>query len=247
MMIKKNTCFYFSPQSTQRVHRVEFATKRIGPAIPIHEKSPPRRIRFLSSGYQPKERKKPKGQKPKGKKRRSRLSRLRRKARNSMSRRFVLCKQEVDLQQDSLGQIEPLTHCEVPDRKVERNLSAFQRLVGNPRVRKKFVKICRGVLSDLGVALVGPVPFRLLEIMWEYFGEEHFSAHGRACWCQLCRSVGPARFSFLQSIGDSLYSYFVSWKFAVNATFGLIAPAPLRMAKFVANKLWKWLKIVLSD
>jgi len=99
---------------------------------------------------------------------------------------------------------------------------------------------------DLGLSLVGPLPTRVLEIMWEYFGEEHFSAHGRACWCRLCRSVGPARFSFVQSIGDMLANYFVSYKWLVCAIFRLIAPAPLRTAKFVANKLWKWVKILCS-
>lgn len=124
--------------------------------------------------------------------------------------------------------------------------SRFDNLVRNPRVKKKFLGICRGILSDLGISLVGPLPFRALEIMWQYFGEEHFSAHGRACWCQLCRSIGPYRVSFLQAIGDSLYNFFVSWKFALNAIFGLIAPAPLKMAKFVTNKLWKWLKVMLE-
>jgi hypothetical protein len=185
------------------------------------------------------------------------LGKARQWARESLSRRFIQGDTLVDPHQDPAGQAGLLIRgdtaggnaCDIlgaERRKRTWFRLRYQALVGDAKVRKKFVRIMRGILSDLGVALVGPVPFRILEIMWEYFGEEHFSAHSRACWCRLCRSVGPSRLSFLQAIGDSLYNYFVSWKFAVNATFGLIAPAPLRMAKFVANKFWKWLKVVLE-
>jgi len=184
-------------------------------------------------------------------------------ARESLSQRFVQGDTLVDPNQDLVGQARQLIRSDPAsgntgeiqgDVRVRRpgldsglaasgpRLSRFSRLVGNPKYRKKFLKVCRGILQDLGLSLVGPLPMRALEIMWAYFGEEHFSAHGRACWCQLCRSIGPARISFLQAIGDSLYNFFVSWGFALNATFSLIAPAPLKMAKFVANKLWKWYK-----
>lgn len=172
-------------------------------------------------------------------------------ARESLSRRFVQGETLVDPNQDLAGQAglairsDPVISNgqEIIRPKFRTKLD---ELVGNPKFKKKFIKICRGILGDLGLTLVGPLPMRALEIMWQYFGEEHFSAHGRACWCRLCRSIGPARVSFLQSLGDSLYDFFIGWKFAVNAIFGLIAPAPLKMARFVANKLWKWLKIVLS-
>jgi len=168
-------------------------------------------------------------------------------ARDALSRSFVHVETMVDPQQDPVGQAGLSMQSDLPaSNGREIHMSRFSRLVGNPRYRKKFLRICRGILADLGLSLVGPLPMRALEIMWEFFGEEHFSAHGRACWCRLCRSVGPARLSFLQAISGSLYDFFVSWKYALSAIFGLIAPAPLRMAKFVANKLWKWLKIVLS-
>jgi len=168
-------------------------------------------------------------------------------ARDSLSRRFVSSKQRVDPQEDPPGQGGLSMRCEPPPSNGRTFQSEFSRLVGDARVRKKFVRICRGALADLGIAVVGPIPYRALEIMWEYFGEEHFSVHGRACWCRLCRSVGPARFSFVQGIGEALYDYVVSLKTIALAAFGLIAPAPLRMAKFVAGKLWKWLKILLED
>jgi hypothetical protein len=159
----------------------------------------------------------------------------------------------VDLNEDLSGQVgllirgDPTPVMDVKSGAVKRMVrSKFDELVGNPKVKKKFLRICRGILGDLGIALVGPLPFRALEIMWEYFGEEHFSVHGSACWCRMCRSSGPARISFLQAIGGSLYDYFVGSKFVLSAIFGLIAPAPLRMAKFVANKLWKWLRIIFE-
>jgi len=52
---------------------------------------------------------------------------------------------------------------------------------------------------------------------------------------------------FLQGLGESLYDYFVSLESIAAVIFSLIAPAPLKMAKFVAGKLWKWLKILLGD
>lgn len=170
---------------------------------------------------------------------------LNRWARESLSLRFVLPKQEVDPHQDPSGQAGPSVRREPPTGN-SGDVSRFALLVRDARVRKKFVRVCRGVLADLGIALVGPLPYRALEIMWMHFGEEHFSAHGRLCWCRLCRTDGIAQRSFLQSIGEALYDYFVSWKYVALATFGLIAPAPLKMAKFVATKLWKWLKILLD-
>jgi len=168
-------------------------------------------------------------------------------ARDSLSRRFVPSKQRVDPHQDPAGQA-GLSMRSDPPLINQREIQSFVvRWYGNARFRKKFVRICRGILSDLGISLVGPLPWRALEIMWEHFGEEHFSAHSRACWCRLCRSVGPARFSFLQGLGESLYDYFVSFESIAAVIFSLIAPAPLRMAKFVTGKLWKWLKILLGD
>lgn len=164
-------------------------------------------------------------------------------ARTSLSRRFVQVGYLVDPNQDPAGQAGLVIPGDGIVRKdKEIKVSQMTRLVGNPKYRKRFVKICRGILQDLGLSLVGPLPMRALEIMWQYFGEEHFSAHGSACWCQLCRSIGPYRVSFLQAIGDSLYNFFVSWKYAANVVFSLIAPAPLKMAKFVTNQLWKWFK-----
>lgn len=177
------------------------------------------------------------------------VGKLRHWAREGLSRTFVLTSSEVDPSQNSAGQAESATPSdglvsnsgEIKDRSDGRSLLA---MVGTPGVRKKFLKVSRTLLQDLGLSLVGPLPLRALEIMWQYFGEEHFSAHGRACWCRLCRSVGPARFSFLQGIGDMLFDYFVSFKSVACAIFSLIAPAPLRMAKFVANKLWKWFNVI---
>lgn len=167
-------------------------------------------------------------------------------ARISLSRRYVPSKQRVDPDSDSVAGLSfPCGRPHVSnDVKIQ---SRFARLVGDAKHRKLFLKICRGILSDLGISLVGPLPFRCLEIMWEYFGEEHFSGHGRACWCRLCRSVGPARFTFVQAIGDSVLQFFVNWKTIPSVIFGIIAPAPLRTAKFVANKLWKWLKILFDE
>lgn len=189
-------------------------------------------------------------------------------ARESLSQRFVQGETLVDPSQVPAGQAGQPTQSDLHDSngieiqgcvRVRRpgldpglaarapRLSRFSRLVGNPKIRKKFLKVCRGIIQDLGLSLVGPLPMRALEIMWVYFGEEHFSVHGSACWCRLCRSIGPARVSFLQAIGDSLYSFFVSWKFAANVIFSLIAPAPLRMAKGVSNQLWKWFKRLYCD
>lgn len=165
-------------------------------------------------------------------------------ARESLSQRFVQAGNLVDPRQDSVAGLS--FPCGVNRSLVTGNTSSLTLLVRDPRVRKKFVKICRGVLGDLGISLVGPLPYRALEIMWEHFGEEHFSLHSRACWCSLCRSVGPARFSFLTSLGVSLYNFFVSWKSIEGAIFRVIVPAPLRTARFVANKLWKWLKIIFG-
>jgi len=169
-------------------------------------------------------------------------------ARASLLGRFVRADSTVDPHQDLVGQAGLVIRSDPASSNVrEIQVSRFSRLVGNPKYRKKFLKICRGVFMDLGLSLVGPLPMRALEIMWQYFGEEHFASHGRVCWCRLCRSVGPARLSFLVAISDSLCDFFVSWKYVLSATFGLLAPAPLKMAKFVANKLWKWLKILLQD
>jgi len=176
---------------------------------------------------------------------------LRHWAREGLSRHFVRSSTPVDPNKVPSGQdglvirSDPSSSngTEIP-RSILR--TRMDRLVRNPKVKKKFVKLCRAILMDLGISLVGPLPIRALEIMWQYFGEEHFSAHGRMCWCRLCRSVGPSRLSFLQAVGDSLVNFFVSWKFPLNAIFRLIAPAPLKMARFVANKLWRWLKIVLE-
>jgi len=165
-------------------------------------------------------------------------------ARESLSRRFVRGDTAVDPQKDLAGQAGLVIRSDPTAVRAEKFKSRFSVLVGNPNHRKKFLKICRGILGDLGLSLVGPLPMRALEIMWQYFGEAHFSVHGTACWCRLCRSVGPSRMLFVQAIGDALYEFFVTWKFAVNTIFGLIAPSPLRMAKFVSNKLWKWVKIL---
>jgi len=225
--------------------RVEIESLKIGLDYPMRKSSPLRSVCLPGSEFKARRpgRKSRKSRKEKSK--RGRLSRLRRRARRSLARRFVPQLSEVHPAQDLVAR--PGLSYPQGSRPKGRVTSRFDLLVGDHRVKKRFLKICRGVLEDLGIMLVGPLPFRALVIMWEYFGEEHFSAHGSACWCRMCRSVGPSRLGFLQSLSEMLYNYFVNWKSAASAAFGLIAPAPLKMAKFVANKLWRWLKILFGD
>jgi len=178
------------------------------------------------------------------------LSTLRRWARESLSRRFRQGENPVVPPQDTLaGMCYPCGR-PPPEQSVEKSMRAqvktkFDLLVGNPKVKKKFLKITRGVFSELGISLVGPVPFRALEIMWVHFGEEHFAPHGRTCWCRLCRSVGPTRFTFLAQLGDMVATYLV--KMPLYAIKSWVLPLPLKSAWFCATKLWKWLKIIFRD
>jgi len=178
------------------------------------------------------------------------LSTLRRWARESLSRRFRQGENPVVPSQDAVAGLRYPCRRLPPEQSVEKSSRArvktkFDLLVGDPKVKKKFLKITRGVFSELGITLVGPVPFRALEIMWVHFGEEHFAPHGRTCWCRLCRSVGPARFNFLAQLGDMVVDYLV--KMPLYAIKSWVLPLPLRAAEFVANKLWKWLKILFQD
>lgn len=150
----------------------------------------------------------------------------------------------VDPSQDPSGRVGlviPARGGEVTHREIR---TSFDRLTGNPTVKKKFLKIVRKILGDLGMSVVGPLPFRILEIMWQYFGEEHFSAHGRACWCRLCRSIGPARFSFLQSLCDGVVHYL--WQVPLHVAKALFVPAPLRTAHFVFKEVLRWFEAVMG-
>lgn len=132
---------------------------------------------------------------------------------------------------------------EVTQRKLkQRPVSKLVGLCGNAVRSKKFVKALRRLLADLGVALVGPLPYALLERVWDRFGVELISPHGAACWCVLCKSSRVAHMPFLVDLADTLVTYLV--KMPVRAVLGILLPAPLKTAKFVSNKLWQWLKVL---
>lgn len=173
---------------------------------------------------------------------RSRVARLRRRGKRSLARRFVPAGCRFDPQKTQLaGLRNPRA---VKHQVVTPVKNPLYALVGSASVRKRFVRVVRKLLCDLGISVVGPVPFMILVKMWAHFGEEHFSVHGRKCWCLLCRSTGPVRFSFLADLSDSLVTYLVKMPFyAVKA---LIVPAPLRTAYFVSNKVWQWYKVLFG-
>jgi len=174
----------------------------------------------------------------------------RRGARESLARRFVRFNQPVLDPQDLLcgngrardenppraimdsvvGQ-----HLRVVSVPFLRELSSMTGSVGRSR---RFLRICRGVFADIGIGLVGPLPLSLVAMLWAYFGEEHFSPHGRACWCRLCRSVGPARFTFLEGMWDVVSSYLL--KMPLHALYALIVPVPLKTAIFILKKVRQW-------
>lgn len=241
----KNLDFYSLPcQSSQRcgafqLKCVEIRGIKIGLDYPMSINNPSRRVRFLTSGVQ--SRSKPRSARKK--KRRRRLSRLRRWARRSLARRFCPASQQVDPQKVTacgLCVLRPVTGQAV--RLETLKVVAPWR---DPKVRKKFFKICHRLLRDLGLSLVGPIPVMILQKMWDHFGEEHFNTHGRGCWCRLCRSTGTAQLSFLSDVWDSVVTYLV--KMPLYALKHTLVPAPLRAAHFVANKVWQWYKVLFRD
>lgn len=239
--LKKNWHFYFSKPQTPVSNQVEIRSVKIGLDYPMPINSPCRRVFVpgVSSPLQYNKKKKPRRKK---KKRRPRLSRLRRWARRSLARRFCPRSHEVDPQKDTAGGLcAPRVVKPKAVRPLNSKVAAWAR---DPRVRKKFVKIVRKLFFDLGLNVVGPVPVMILEKMWSHFGEEHFSPHGAACWCVLCRSIGPARMSFLQDIWDSLVVYLR--KMPLKVLMSMIVPVPLKTAHFVANKVWQWYKVLFS-
>lgn len=177
-------------------------------------------------------------------------------ARESLSRRFVPSSQRVDPQEDLSGQGKHFQPREgglsnEPEMKagVERKrlayadfLDPFGVFISNGVRYEKLRHAVSMACVEVGIKFIGPVPIRILQITWEHFGEELFSEHGRACWCRSCRSIGPARHSFVQRLGGEWWAYLV--KMPIHVIKSLVVPAPLRMAWFVANKLWKWLNII---
>lgn len=177
-------------------------------------------------------------------KRETRLEKTRRWARISLSRRFVRSNQPVDpgsVLVAGLSMPRGESHQGVILAKSKAS-TRFDRLVGNAKTKKKFLRICRALVEDLGMSVVGPLPFKILESMWYYFGEEHFAPHGRRCWCALCRSRGLAHSSFLERVGDVVYQYLV--KMPLHVARSIVYPVPLKTARFVANKLWKWFNVL---
>lgn len=173
----------------------------------------------------------------------------RRGARESLARRFVLSNQQVRDPQDPVCAAGPpaevILH-PVRDGVVRaalrplsvpflRELSLMTGSVGRSR---RFLKICRGLFSDIGIGLAGPLPIALVQLLWVHFGEEHFSPHGRRCWCRMCRSVGPARLSFLEGMWDVVSTFLV--KMPLHALYALIVPVPLKSAIFILKKVRQW-------
>lgn len=237
--LKKNRSFFFSkPQKPVSGH-VEIRSVKIGLDYPMPFNSPCRRV-FVPGISFPLQSNKKKKPRKKRKKRRPRLSRLRRWARRSLARRFCPRSHEVDPRKDAAGGLRALRAVKPKAvRPLNSKVAAWAR---DPRLRKRFVKVVRKLLSDLGMRFVGPVPVMILEKMWSHFGEEHFSPHGAACWCVLCRSKGPARMSFLQDVWDSVVTYLV--KMPLRVLMSMIVPVPLKTAHFVANKVWQWFKVL---
>lgn len=174
--------------------------------------------------------------------RRTRRSRLRKWAKRALAQRFVSVGYgDAHTKSQSAGL--SATVAVTPPPVKERKLSRLSRLVGDAKRSKLFIRALRRVLADSGCALVGPLPFKILERLWLLFGERLVAPHGVACWCTLCRSSIGAHMSTRVAIQDVLVSYLR--QMPVRALFGMIAPAPLKTAKFVANKLWQWLKVLL--
>lgn len=123
-----------------------------------------------------------------------------------------------------------------------RKPSALQRLVGNAKRSKLFVRALRRVLADGGVALVGPLPFALIERVWDRFGERLVSPHGPGCWCRLCVSGKVAHMSLVADLYATVVEYVR--QMPLKTVLGFLLPAPLKTAKFVVNKLWQWLKVL---
>lgn len=177
----------------------------------------------------------------KKRRKRSRMCVLRKWARRSLAKRFCPSNEgdthketkHAGLSAPSGGNLNP-----VKDRKFTK----IQKLCGNAKRSKLFVRALRRVLADLGIALVGPLPFALLERLWVLFGEGLVAPHGVGCWCVSCRSSLSAHMPIHVALGDVLVSYLK--QMPVHVIFGLIVPAPFKTAKFVANKLWQWVKVL---
>jgi len=183
----------------------------------------------------------------------------RRWAREALARRFIQQNQLVQPTQDLICGIRHF-HPETGESKVLkviRNVSLgglrplalpFLRelslLTGTMSAARKFLRICRGLFGELGMQLVGPLPRSIVFLFWESFGEEHFAPHGRACWCRLCRSDGPARFTFLEALWDVVSSYLL--KMPLHALYRLIVPVPLKTAIFILKKVRNWWRLLFG-
>lgn len=166
---------------------------------------------------------------------------LRRGAKRSLSRRFSPAS-SVDASQKTypagISHLGPVR----AGAKASR-ISNIVRIAGSPKAAKLYARALRRVLADLGCALLGPFPTLMLQRVWDVFGERLIAPHGMSCWCALCRSKHVAVYrDDLEAFSDLVVSYVKQMPLSV--AMGLIIPAPLKTAKFVANKLWKWAKVL---
>jgi hypothetical protein len=188
------------------------------------------------------------------KSKRSRVTRLRRWARRSLARRFVPVESRLDPNKVLLAGIALPSRpdgvqvgLETSSRVVRR--SKLDELVGlakpNAAAKKRLLRVSREILNTLGVAVVGRIPMRVLEIIWEHVGERVIAPHGMACWCQQCRSHAAVHRSLLSRTGDAVLYYLQ--QMPLRVTLKWLVLAPIRTAQFVSNKLWRWLNILCDD
>lgn len=226
-----------------KVQRVPYTHKK-GSRLLIVSAQPSRHARHR--GTKPRKTQQRKGT-------RMRVTRVVRRARRSLAQRFVLSKQKLDPSKTLVAGLgvpildDVLILMEKPSKTKELR-SKLDKLVGyhvNPAAKKRLIRVGRSLFNELGIAVVGRIPHRMLEIIWEHVGERLLAPHGPNCWCVVCRSSDAVHTGLVQRLGDSLW-YYVR-QMPVRELLKTIVLAPIRTARYVANMTWRWLNILLDD